>query len=102
MANSNINTTPVTQQNDSISSQPDSTNSAIVSVDNNMLTVVDEKSTVSSLSVEKEHPCYEVLLSKIKQVLKKADRVKLIDDIIGFSSVTFLPSLFKDYLMVRR
>ena len=52
MANSNTNTTPVAQQDESISSQSDYTDSAIVSVENNIITVVDEKSMVSSLSVE--------------------------------------------------
>ena len=82
MANYNTNTTPVTQQDDSVISQPDSTESAIVSVENNVLTVVDEKSIVSSLSVEKEHPCYKVLPGKRKQGRKKVDCVKLIDDMV--------------------
>ena len=56
---------------------------------------------VSSLSVEKEHSFYEVLLGKRKQVRKKVDRFKLIDDIVRCNSVTFLSSLFKDDPMVR-
>ena len=71
MAESNTNANPVTQPEESDISQPDTTDSATVSVDNNIVTVVDEKSMVSSLSGEKEHPCYEVLLGKRKQVRKK-------------------------------
>ena len=63
MANSNTNPTPVTQQDESVSFQPDSSESAIVSVENNIITVVDEKSVVSSLSIENEHPCVSVLLN---------------------------------------
>ena len=102
IANSNTKATPATQQDESVSSQPDSTDSAIVSVKNNIITVLDEKSMLSSLFLENEQPCYEVLLGKRKQVRKKADHVKLIDDIIGLNSVTFLLYLFKDNPMVQR
>jgi len=50
---------------------------------------------------KKNTPAMRYSLVKGNKCAKKADRVKLIDDIIGLDSSTFLPSLFKDDPMVR-